>query len=90
MADDPQAPRPQRTAEIAAALRDAGDHVAREHGGRFAAVIEAAQGSALVLTDLLAAATSLSPAEIDGLLWSRGATERYKSLPRPRSRNTAY
>ena len=53
-------------------------------------MIEAAQGSALVLTDLLAAATSLSPAEIDGLLWSRGATERYKSLPRPRSRNTAY
>ncbi len=40
--------------------------------------------------ELLAAATSLSPAEIDGVLWNRGAAELYKSLPRPRSRNTAY
>jgi hypothetical protein len=40
--------------------------------------------------ELLAAATPLSPAEIDGVLWNRGAAERYKSLPRPRSRNTAY
>jgi hypothetical protein len=40
--------------------------------------------------ELLAAATPLSPPEIDGVLWNRGATERYKSLPRPRSRNTAY
>lgn len=40
--------------------------------------------------ELLAAATPLSPAEIDGVLWNRGAVERYKSHPRPRSRNTAY
>ncbi len=30
------------------------------------------------------------PAEIDGILWNRGRAPRYKSLPRPRSRNTAY
>jgi hypothetical protein len=40
--------------------------------------------------ELLATATPLSPAEIDGVLWNRGAGGRYKSLPRPRSRNTAY
>jgi Potential Queuosine, Q, salvage protein family len=40
--------------------------------------------------ELLAVATPLSPAEIDAVLWNRGATKRYKSLPRPRSRNTAY
>lgn len=176
-------------ADFAAALRDVGDHLDREYGGRFEAVIDAANGSALVLADLLAgwrafadvstyegrsvpffkraqiavadvaraglaqlrdldrltafadnlvpqvlrldgvlrldpglerrieagellehgspeevelractvhtvellaAATQLSPAEIDGVLWNRGATERYKSRPRPRSRNTAY
>jgi hypothetical protein len=176
-------------ADFAAALRDVGDHVAREHGGSFGAVIEAANGSALALADLLAGwhafadvsiyegrsvpffkraqiaaadvaragladlteldrltafadnlvphvlrldgllrldpglerrieagellehgsaeevelracgvhaiellatTTPLSPAEIDAGLWNRGAAERYKSLPRPRSRNTAY
>jgi hypothetical protein len=175
--------------DFAAALRDVGDHVEREHGGRFETVIEAANGSALALADLLAgwrafadvstykgrsipffkraqiapadvaragladladldrltafadnlvphvlrldgvlwlapglerrieagdllehgspeevelracavqavellsAATSLMPAEIDGVLWNRGAAERYKSIPRPRSPNTAY
>jgi hypothetical protein len=40
--------------------------------------------------ELLAAATPLTPAEIDGVLWNRGGAQRYKSLPRPRSRNTAY
>jgi hypothetical protein len=40
--------------------------------------------------ELLAAAAPLTPAEIDGALWSRGSAQRYKSLPRPRSRNTAY
>ena len=29
-------------------------------------------------------------AEIDGALWNRGRDRRYKSVPRPRSRNTAY
>ncbi len=42
--------------------------------------------------ELLAAASGarLSPAEIDAALWNRGSGERYKSIPRPRSRNTAY
>jgi hypothetical protein len=176
-------------ADFAAALRDVGGHVEREHSGSFEAMIEAAKGSAVALADLLvgwdafadvstykgrsvpffkraqiaaadvaraglaqfddldrltafadnlvphvlrldgvlrldaeleqrieagellehgspeevelracavhavellAAATSLSPAEIDAVLWNRGAGERYKSIPRPRSRNTAY
>jgi hypothetical protein len=175
--------------QYAAALRDAGEHVLAGYGGRFGAVVEAADGSALALADvlarwdafadlstyegqpvpfykraqiaaadlnrsgvavlagedrltafadnlvphvlrldgvllldpelearieagellehgsaeevelracavhaveLLAAAPSLSPAQIDGILWNRGAAARYKSVPRPRSRNTAY
>jgi hypothetical protein len=40
--------------------------------------------------ELLSAASPLSPAEIDGALWSRGGAQRYKAVPRPRSRNTAY
>jgi putative queuosine salvage protein len=40
--------------------------------------------------ELLSALAPLSSAEIDAVLWNRGAAERYKSLPRPRSRNTAY
>ncbi|HET7416702.1 MAG TPA: queuosine salvage family protein [Solirubrobacterales bacterium] len=40
--------------------------------------------------ELLAAASSLVPAEIDSVLWNRGRGQRYKSLPRPRSRNTGY
>ena len=42
--------------------------------------------------ELLSAATGarLAPAEIDAALWNRGRGERYKSVPRPRSRNTAY
>jgi hypothetical protein len=40
--------------------------------------------------ELLAAASGLTPAEIDSALWNRGRDARYKSLPRPRSRNTAY
>jgi hypothetical protein len=40
--------------------------------------------------ELLATAAPLCAAEIDGVLWNRGGGERYKSIPRPRSRNTAY
>jgi hypothetical protein len=42
--------------------------------------------------ELLSAASPihLSPAEIDATLWHRGSSQRYKSIPRPRSRNTAY
>ena len=42
-------------AAFAAALRDAGEHIEREHGGRFVAVIEAANGSAVALADLIGA-----------------------------------
>jgi hypothetical protein len=40
--------------------------------------------------ELLAAASDLSSAEIDSILWNRGCGPRYKALPRPRSRNAAY
>ena len=40
--------------------------------------------------ELLAALSPLAPAEIDSALWNRGRDRRYKSLPRPRSRNIAY
>jgi hypothetical protein len=40
--------------------------------------------------ELLTAVSPLAPAEIDSALWNRGRAPRYKSLPRPRSRNTAY
>lgn len=186
LGQDPEHPL---IADFAAALRDVGAHVEDEHGGRFGAVIEAANGSAPALADLLAgwsafadvstyegrsvpffkraqiaaadvararlaelrdldrltafadnlvphvlrldgvlrldpslerrieagellehgspeevelracavhtvellaAQTPLTPAEIDAVLWNRGAAERYKSRPRPRCRNTAY
>ena len=42
--------------------------------------------------ELLAAAPAggLSPAQLDQLLWNRGRARRYKALPRPRCRTTAY
>jgi hypothetical protein len=40
--------------------------------------------------ELLSAAGDLSPARIDSALWNRGRESRYKSLPRPRCRSTAY
>jgi hypothetical protein len=50
------------------------------------------RAGAVHVVELLAAAAgaALSPAAIDSALWNRGAGGRYKSLPRPRSRNTAY
>jgi Potential Queuosine, Q, salvage protein family len=45
---------------------------------------------AVQAVELLASASPLTPAEIDSALWNRGRAPRYKSLPRPRSRNTAY
>jgi Potential Queuosine, Q, salvage protein family len=35
-------------------------------------------------------AENLTPMEIDAALWLRGGSPRYKAIPRPRSRNTAY
>jgi len=177
--------------QFASSLRDVGEHVLADHGGRFAAVIDAADGSAVELASLLAGweafadvsryderevpffkraqiaaadthlaglahlpdrdhltafadnlvphvlrvdgvlvleetlrerieagellehgappevelracavhaiellsdevGRRLAPADIDYMLWNRGRSERYKSLPRPRSRTTAY
>lgn len=45
---------------------------------------------AVHVIELLAATNNLAPAEIDSALWNRGRDRRYKSVPRPRSRNTAY
>ncbi len=41
-------------ADYAASLRDVGEHVTTDHGGRFMGVVESAGGSALALADLLA------------------------------------
>jgi hypothetical protein len=52
------------------------------------------RAAAVQAVELLAARTAagqpLAPAEIDAALWTRGGAPRYKSRPRPRSRNTAY
>jgi Potential Queuosine, Q, salvage protein family len=53
------------------------------------------RAAAVHAVELLAAAGAvagepLTPAAIDAALWNRGAGSRYKALPRPRSRNTAY
>jgi Queuosine salvage protein len=58
-----------------------------EHGSAEEVELRAA---AVHAVELLAAATSLTAAGIDSALWNRGGDPRYKSLPRPRSRNTAY
>jgi hypothetical protein len=50
------------------------------------------RASAVHAVELLADAgrRRLSPAEIDAALWNRGREPRYKAIPRPRCRNTAY
>jgi hypothetical protein len=50
------------------------------------------RAAAVHAVELLAAAADgvLTPAAIDSALWNRGRGRRYKSVPRPRSRNTAY
>jgi hypothetical protein len=48
------------------------------------------RAGAVQAVELLAAASPLTAAEIDSALWNRGRGRRYKSLSRPRSRNTAY
>ena len=64
---------------------DAGDLL--EHGSPEEVELRACAVHAI---ELLAAASSLSPAQIDAALWNRGRDPRYKSVPRPRCRNTAY
>jgi hypothetical protein len=76
--------------ELAAAI-EAGELL--EHGSPEEVELRAC---AVQAVELLAAARRggggppLSAAEIDAALWNRGREARYKSLPRPRSRNTAY
>jgi Potential Queuosine, Q, salvage protein family len=48
------------------------------------------RAGAVHAVELLAGATGLAPADVDLLLWARGQGPRYKAVPRPRSRNTAY
>jgi putative queuosine salvage protein len=48
------------------------------------------RAAAVHAIELLAATSDLAPATLDSALWNRGRAPRYKSLPRPRSRNTAY
>jgi Potential Queuosine, Q, salvage protein family len=48
------------------------------------------RAGAVDAVERLAAATGRTPAEIDLALWTRGGEPRYKAVPRPRSRNTAY
>jgi Potential Queuosine, Q, salvage protein family len=71
---------------LAAAI-DAGELL--EHGSPEEVELRAC---AVHAVELLSAASGgrLAPAEIDQVLWGRGAQPRYKSVPRPRSRNTAY
>jgi hypothetical protein len=66
---------------------DAGDLLV--HGCREEVELRAC---AVHAVELLSEATDgrLSPAQIDAALWNRGSGARYKSRPRPRSRNTAY
>jgi len=59
-----------------------------EHGSPEEVELRACAVHAIEL--LSAAGRALSPAAIDLALWSRGRGRRYKSVPRPRSRNTAY
>lgn len=58
-----------------------------EHGSPPEVELRAA---AVHAAELLAAASDLTAAEVDAALWIRGGERRYKALPRPRSRNTAY
>ncbi|MFI5028493.1 MAG: queuosine salvage family protein [Solirubrobacterales bacterium] len=70
---------------LAAAI-DSGELLA--HGGPEEVELRACAVHAVEL--LSAASAGLSPCEVDGLLWRRGAGARYKAIPRPRSRCTAY
>ena len=66
---------------------DAGDLL--DHGSREEVELRACAVHAIELLSA-ASAERLSPAEIDAALWNRGRGGRYKAVPRPRSRNTAY
>jgi hypothetical protein len=50
----------------------------------------AVQAVELIASACSAAGHPLSPAEVDSALWNRGREPRYKAVPRPRCRNTAY
>lgn len=69
---------------------EAGDLLA--HGSPEEVELRAAAVHSVELLAAARAATGdpLAPAAIDAALWNRGSAPRYKALPRPRSRNTAY
>jgi hypothetical protein len=52
--------------------------------------VELRAGAVHAIELLAAAHGRLTPAEIDAALWNRGREPRYKAVPRPRCRNTAY
>jgi hypothetical protein len=84
----PHVLRLDRVLHLAPALAariDAGELL--EHGSAEEVELRAC---AVHAVELLSAASALSPAEIDGILWNRGGDRRYKAVPRPRSRNTSY
>lgn len=60
------------------------------HGSPQEVELRACAVHAIELLATVGGEGALSPAAIDGALWNRGRQRRYKSLPRPRSRNTAY
>jgi hypothetical protein len=59
-----------------------------EHGSPEEVELRACAVQAVEL--LAAARPDLTPAQIDATIWNRGGAPRYKWVPRPRSRNTAY
>jgi Potential Queuosine, Q, salvage protein family len=70
--------------DLAAAI-DAGELL--EHGSPAEVELRAC---AVEAVELLSRASAIAPAILDGELWNRGRGSRYKAIPRPRSRNTAY
>ena len=52
--------------------------------------VELRAGAVHAVELLTAHRPDLTAAEIDAALWNRGRAPRYKAVPRPRSRNTAY
>lgn len=60
------------------------------HGSPQEVELRACAVHAIELLAIVGGEGALAPAAIDGALWNRGRERRYKSRPRPRSRNTAY
>jgi Potential Queuosine, Q, salvage protein family len=48
------------------------------------------RATAVAAVERLAERTGVAPRQLDGALWRRGGLPRYKAVPRPRCRTTAY